>query len=128
MNVFKSRLAFFGLSILAATFIASLAWSDSQAAGSKPTRFWNLTGETIVKFELAPAGKDDFGPDQCENDQDHAVDDDERLPIKGIAPGPYDARITFKNGRVCLAKDIAVGEGKVFSIDGKQLTDCHEPK
>jgi hypothetical protein len=128
MNVSRYQRPFFGLMIFTAISVAPLAWPYAEAAESKPTKFWNLTGETIVKFELGPAGKDNFGADQCENDKDHAVDDDERLPVTGIASGSYDARITFKNGGVCLAKSIAVEEGKVFSIDGKQLTDCHEPK
>ncbi|MGO9133499.1 MAG: hypothetical protein ACLP8A_05540 [Methylovirgula sp.] len=99
-----------------------------EAAGGQKTRFWNLTGETIVKFELAATGTDKFGPDQCKNDKDGAVDDDERLFVQDVASGAYDARITFKTGRVCLATNIAVTEGKIFSIDTKQLTGCSRPK
>lgn len=129
MNVHHSGRLRRTITILIPTLIALLiAWPQAHAADAKPTRFWNLTGETIVKFQLSPAGKNNFGADQCENDKDHAVDDDERLLVKGIAPGPYDARMTFKSGRVCTAKAIPVEDGKVFSIDVKQLTDCHAPR
>ena len=55
------------------------------AAG--PLRFWNLTGATITKLELAPAGTQDWGANQTANDPDGAVDADERLRLKGIQPG-----------------------------------------
>jgi hypothetical protein len=100
----------------------------AHAAKLKETKFWNLTGATIVKFELGPAGSGKFGQDQCKNDKDGAVDDDERLRIEGVASGPYDARITYKNGRVCLAKAITVEAGKIFSIETKQLTNCTPAK
>lgn len=128
MNVLKYRLSFSKLKILIPVFLVFAAWHCAEAADSKPTRFWNLTGTTIVKFELSPTGKENFGADQCQNDKDHAVDDDERLPITNVATGFYDARVTFTGGRVCFANSIAIEEGKIFSIDGKQLTDCHEPK
>jgi len=99
-----------------------------NAASVQKTRFWNLTGETIVKFELAPTGTSEYGPDQCKNDKDAAVDDDERLQILNVKSGAYDARITYKNGRICSAEKIDIVEGKIFSIDTKQLTDCTPKK
>lgn len=110
--------------ILVSSAIGMASAQGASAANGKPTRFWNLTGATIVKFELGAASSSKFGPDQCKNDKDGAVDDDERLPIKGVASGSYDARMTFKNGRVCLAKAVAVEESKIFTIESKQLTDC----
>ncbi|HEY0145999.1 MAG TPA: hypothetical protein VGB93_07585 [Methylovirgula sp.] len=98
---------------------------DVQAAPK--TKFWNTTGDTIVKFELAPAGTTTWGPDQCKNDRDDSVDDDERLLIVGVASGTYDARMTYKNGAVCMAKSVKVVEGKIFSIEKKDLTNCTKP-
>jgi hypothetical protein len=98
----------------------------AMAAGQ--TKFWNITGDTIVKFELAPAGTSNWGPDQCKNDKDDSVDDDERLQIKDVATGSYDARITYKNGRVCAAKALSIVQGKIFSIEANQLKDCSNPQ
>lgn len=88
------------------------------------TKFWNITGDTVVKFELAPAGTANWGPDQCKNSDDNSVDDDERLPVKDVATGTYDARLTFEDGKVCTAKSISVEVGKIFSIERDQLKDC----
>ena len=61
-------------------------------AMAKDTQFWNLTASTVKTLELAPAGTPAFGANQTANDPDGAVDHDERLKIKGVATGAYDAR------------------------------------
>ena len=109
--------------LLIATALASTA-TVAEAAGSPKTRFWNLVSETVSKFELAPVGTTNWGPDQCKNDKDGAVDHDERLTLAGIATGAYDARLGLADGRVCYARNIQIEEGKVFTIEDKQLNDC----
>lgn len=97
-------------------------------AAEKKTRLWNSTGETISKFELAPAGTNNWGPDQCKNDKDGKVEDDERLPITGIESGQFDARITFSGGRVCFARGLKIVNREVFSVEKEQLKDCNPPE
>ncbi len=116
----KSNLAILGLATAAALCV-------SAASAAPKTKFWNITGDTIVKFELAPAGTAKWGPDQCKNDPDDSVDDDERLTVKDVATGTYDARMTYKDGNVCSAKSVKVVEGKIFSIEKKDLTNCTKP-
>ena len=106
---------------LSVAFIAAFA---GTALAAKTTRFWNLTDNTITRFELAPAGTGKFGPDQAKNDKDGSVDHDERLKILATPTGSYDARFTDNKGRTCMVKAIEVKEGDVFSIEEKQLTDC----
>lgn len=101
-----------------------LATVASAHAADRPTRFWNLTHNTVREFQLAPAGTTDWGVNQCGNDKDGAVDFDERLPVTGIPSGRYDARIKDVTGRVCFARNIAIEAGRVFSIDEKDLVDC----
>jgi hypothetical protein len=96
----------------------------AQEKKSKGTRFWNLTGETVAKFELAPAGTTTFGPDQCKNDKDGTVDNDERLKVVDIKDGKYDARLTDVKGRVCMAYGLDVKTDAVFSVEKDQLKDC----
>ena len=103
---------------------ALLATAASASAADRPTRFWNLTHNTVQEFQLAPAGTTAWGENQCKNDKDGAVDFDERLPVIGVASGRYDARIKDASGRVCFARNIAIEAGKVFSIDEKDLVDC----
>ncbi len=98
--------------------------AGTTACAAKTTRFWNLTDNTITQFALAPAGTDTFGPDQCKNDKDGAVDHDERLKIVGVPSGVYAARFTDSKNRTCTVKNVDVKEGDVFSIEEKQLGDC----
>jgi hypothetical protein len=113
------------LAILSLAYATGLCLSPASAAPK--TKFWNTTGDTIVKFELAPAGTTNWGPDQCKNDRDDSVDDDERLTIINVPTGTYDARMTYKDGSVCLAKSVKVVEGKIFSLEKKDLTNCTKP-
>jgi hypothetical protein len=108
--------------LIAITLVLSLG--VSLAADRKPTRFWNLTRNTIVSLQMSPAGQQAWGRDQCENDRDHEVDHDERLRITDIAPGRYDVRFKDKAGRVCVVKNIDVKDGAIFSIEEKDLADC----
>ena len=111
------------LPILIAVLIAAIP-AAAQEKKSKGTRFWNLTGETITKLELAPAGTTSFGPDQCKNDKDGSVDNDERLRVTDVADGSYDARLTDKSGKVCVVPHLAIKADGVFSIERDQLKDC----
>jgi hypothetical protein len=110
------------------SFACAAVFFAAFAHAAPKTKFWNITGDTVVKFELAPAGTTQWGPDLCKGDEDDSVDDDERLTLKDVASGTYDARLTYKDGGVCLAKSVKVVEGKIFSIEKSQLTDCTKPR
>jgi hypothetical protein len=107
----------------AAFLVASMAIMSNADAASR-TRFWNLTTGTITEFRLAPAGSTSFGKNQCENDSDKSVDHDERLDVTGVASGRYDATIVYASGKACMARGVEVKEGKVFSLEDHDLTDC----
>jgi hypothetical protein len=91
---------------------------------AKDTQFWNLTSSTVKSLELAPAGTSAFGPNQTTNDPDGAVDHDERLKIKGVATGAYDARLKLADGRECTVKGLRIEASKVFTIEEKELAGC----
>jgi hypothetical protein len=98
--------------------------SGSDAA--ERMRFLNKTEATIVELRLAPAGSENWGPNQTENDSDRAVDADEGLNLKGIAAGRYDVRLKDKTGRSCVVRDVAVNGGQAYalSISETDLKDC----
>jgi hypothetical protein len=104
--------------------LGALAILLAGPAIAKDTQFWNLTSSTVKSLELAPAGTSAFGPNQTKNDPDGAVDHDERLKIKGVAAGAYDARLKLADGRQCMAKGLRIDAGKVFAIEEKDLTAC----
>jgi hypothetical protein len=101
-----------------------LGMSSQLAAQGKGIRLWNLTTATISSFQLSPAGKDAWGPNQILNDKDKEVDHDERLRITGIEPGRYDAKVGYRESRQCFVRDIEIKADAVFSIADKDLKNC----
>jgi V8-like Glu-specific endopeptidase len=93
-------------------------------AWAKDTRFWNLTANTITSLQLSPAGKNDWGRNQTDNDRDRTVDHDERLKITDTAAGVYDVKFVDKSGRTCVVPNIEIKTGAVFTIEEKSLKDC----
>ncbi len=102
--------------------IAALA--PAGPAMAKDTRFWNLTTSTVTSLELSPVATNAFGPNQCLNDPDKAVDHDERVKVTGVVTGVYVARLKFADGRSCLARNVQIEVGKAFAIEDRDLTDC----
>ena len=111
---------------LVSAILLLIVWS---ATAAERLRFWNLTTTTITELRLAPAGTDNWGPNQCENDPDKSVEHDERLTITGIEPALYDVKPANRAGRACLVRDIEVKSGQpyAFSISDKDLIRC-EPR
>lgn len=95
-----------------------------MGASAKDTQFWNLTANTITSLQLSSPGKNEWGPNQADNDRDHTVDHDERLKITGTAPGIYDVKFVDKSGRTCVVPNIQVKAGSIFSIEEKELKGC----
>lgn len=98
----------------------------SSGDAAERMRFLNKTAATITELRLAPAGTENWGPNQTENDSDRAVDADEGLNLKGVAPGHYDVKIADKSGRACVVSDVNVqgGHPYAFSISEAELKDC----
>ena len=107
--------------VLALVLASSAAMAQQDRRG---TRFWNLTANTVKQFYLSPAGKEEWGPDQCKNDRDGEVDHNERLRITGVQNGRYDAKFVDERRRECIVRNIEVNEGAVFSIEEKDVKDC----
>ena len=103
-----------------------LLFVASAALAAQGMRFWNLTSFTVYRLQLAPAGTQAWGPNQCDNDPDKSVDPDERLKIVGVVPGRYDVRLADKKRRLCLARNVEVKSGGsyAFSVSVKELADC----
>ena len=108
-------------------FCAALLVTAGGAQAAERLRFWNLTDGTVTELSLAPAGTTNWGPNQCRNDPDGAVDHDERLTLKDVVPGVYDVRLADKQGRVCVVHNVEVKAGKpyAFSISESDLKDCN---
>jgi hypothetical protein len=115
--------------IVAVSLIAVAVSLPNQLAAQskgKGIRLWNLTTTTISGFQLSPAGKTEWGPNQTLNDKDKEVDHDERLRITGVEPGRYDAKVSYPDARQCVVRDIEIKPDAVFSIADKDLKDCNK--
>jgi hypothetical protein len=110
--------------LLLALAVAARFCDPSFAADGKGIRFWNLTSSTITNLQLSPAGQNAWGPNQCANDPDGAVDHDERLRIRGVEPGRYDVKLAEKAGRSCIVRNVEIKPNGIFSIEDKDLTEC----
>ena len=108
------------------TILLLLAGTGPLAAQGKGIRLWNLTTETISSFELSAPGQKLWGHNQTLNDKDKdkEVDHDERLRITDVGPGRYDAKVGYRDGRICIVHDIEIRAGAVFSIADKDLKEC----
>jgi len=93
-------------------------------ASAKDTQFWNLTANTITSLQLSPAGKNEWGANQADNDRDHTVDHDERLKITGTASGVYDVKFVDKSGRTCVVPNVEIKAAAIFTIEEKSLKGC----
>jgi hypothetical protein len=111
--------------LVSIVLLASVCDVAAQGKG-KGIRLWNLTTATVSGFQLSPAGKNDWGPNQTLNDKDKEVDHDERLRITGIEPGRYDAKVSYPNSRQCFVRDIEIKADAVLSIADKDLKDCNK--
>jgi hypothetical protein len=109
---------------IVASIALLLAGTGALFAQGKGIRFWNLTSSTISGFQLSPAGKNEWGPNQTLNDKDKEVDHDERLRITGVEPGRYDAKLTYSDTKQCVVRNIEIKADTVFSIMDKDLKDC----
>ena len=114
-----------GLIVVVVLLVALPGELCAQAKG-KGIRLWNLTSSTVSGFQLSPAGKNDWGPNQTLNDKDKEVDHDERLRITGVEPGRYDAKVGYRGARHCFVRDIEIKADAVFSIADKDLKDCNK--
>jgi hypothetical protein len=87
---------------------------------------YNLTASTtFTGVYLAPAGSGHWGSNQALNDKDKEVDPSERLAIKDIKRGRFDAKIVDRTGRSCIKRDIDLGKDTTFDIRDGDLKDCH---
>lgn len=102
--------------------------SDAQAQGKagKGIRLWNLTTSTISGFQLSPAGQEQWSANLTLADKDKEVDHDERLRITGVEPGRYDAKVSYRDARQCVVRNIEIKADAVFSIADKDLQDCNK--
>jgi len=114
--------------MMAPVRIAALAiLFGTLPAVAAPPRYYayNMTTRTDFKgVYLAPAGTQDWGPNQTVNDKDHSLDTTERLRLTGISAGRYDVKLVDGHGHSCIARNKDLTQETSFEIRDADLADC----
>jgi hypothetical protein len=110
---------------LPAALVLLAAWPlGSVRAADRFVAYNSTTGTDLTGLALAPAGTQDWGPNQVLNEPDKVLEHSERLLLKGIKRGRYDARLTDAKGRTCLKRGIDLSHDLSFEIRDGDLADC----
>ena len=98
-----------------------------SAPPRRPSAFfvYNLTTSTeFTGVFLAPAGTQNWGPNQALNDKDHSLDVTERLRITGIARGRFDVKLQTEKGRTCVKSNVDLTKETTFDIRDTDIAGC----
>jgi hypothetical protein len=107
------------------SFAVAASCASVSAFAADRFYLYNLTtSATFTGVYLAPAGSDHWGTNQALNDKDKAVDPSERLAIKDIERGRFDAKLVDQKGRTCIRHGIDLSKDTTFDIRDADLTDC----
>jgi hypothetical protein len=99
-------------------------WWRAHAAAPKLYAYNQTTNSDFRGVYLAPAGTQNWGPNQTLNDKDRALDTSERLTLSDLSPGHYDVKLVDKRGRTCMMKGIDLTKERSFEIRDKDLNEC----
>jgi hypothetical protein len=116
----RSRRAICSAVLAAALPIARRA----RAATPRSFAYNETTNTDFSGVYFAPAGTQNWGPNQASNDKDGALDTSERLTLTGLQPGHYDVKLVDKRGRVCVVKGVDLMKERSFEIRDNDLKDC----
>jgi hypothetical protein len=106
-------------------FIAIASMHGARAASEPKFYVYNQTANTDFHgVYLAPAGTQNWGPNQALNDKDRALDTSERLTLTGLQPGRYDVKVVNKKGRACVVKNVDLTKERSFEIRDADLSSC----
>ena len=104
--------------------ITSLAlvilWTGAYAQHISGIEFRNLTASAITSLKLSPAGKQEWGENQCENCSGSFAYNG-RLKVSDVEPGVYDVKFRDNLHRECVLKNIDLRADRAISIEEKKL-------
>lgn len=114
------------LILYAALFLGGIVLPRPSLAAGDRFFAYNMTTRTDFKeVYLAPAGSQEWGPNQTVNDKDRSLDTSERLALTGLAAGRYDVKLVAENGHTCFIRNVDLTKEKSFVIKEQQIGDCH---
>jgi hypothetical protein len=107
--------------------IGSTMLAQVAVAQNKKFFAYNMTTRTDFKgVYMAPAGSDNWGSNQTENDKDKSLDITERIRLTGLTAGQYDVKLVTEDGGSCIIRNIDLTKENSFVIKEDQIADCHK--
>jgi hypothetical protein len=103
------------------------AGAPLRAASAQGQKFFAYNTTTRTDFTgvyMAPAGTENWGPNQALNDKDKSLDSGERLTLTGLAPATYSVKLVDRSGRTCMLQRVDLAKDNSFEIRDNQLSDC----
>lgn len=111
--------------IVLVTLAAALtAVAAGAQAGMKFFAYNMTTSSDFIYVYMAPAGSNQWGPNQAVNDLDQVFNITERLPLTGLQPGAYDVKLVDSHGRTCIKRNVVLGQERSFEIRDFDLGNC----
>jgi hypothetical protein len=94
------------------------------AQGQKFFAYNNTTRTDFTGVFIAPAGTENWGPNQALNDRDKVLDAGERLTLTGLSPGTFSVKLVDRASRTCILRGVDLTKEKSFEIRDQQLSSC----
>jgi hypothetical protein len=113
--------------LLAAVSLLGSASIPLHPASGAEQKFFAYNSTTRTDFTgvyLAPAGTQDWGPNQAQNDKDKSLDAGERLTLTGLSSGRFSVKLVDRAGRTCVLQSVDLTKDSSFQIRDGQLSDC----
>jgi hypothetical protein len=104
---------------------ADVPFQPVSAQGQRFFAYNNTTRTDFTGVYMAPAGTENWGPNQALNDKDKALDAGEGLTLTGLAPGHFSVKLVERSGRTCIMRDADLTKENNFDIRDQQLSNCH---
>ena len=98
---------------------------SARAREARFVAFNSTTSTDFSALDLAPAGTDNWGPNQVLNEKDKSWEASERIRLSGITHGRYDARLVDEKGRKCRLSDVDLTKDTSFEVRDADLASCH---
>jgi hypothetical protein len=103
---------------------ATILFQPAAAQGNRYLVYNNTSRTDFTGLYMAPAGTQNWGPNQTLNDKDKSVEAGERLKLTGLSPGRFSVKLVDRKGRTCILPSVDLTKENSFEIRDNQLSHC----
>lgn len=110
--------------IIGAMLMTAMSCVSASGREARFVAFNSTTSTDFTALYLAPAGTDQWGPNQVLNEKDKSWEASERIRLSGIKPGRYDARLVDEKGQECRLSNVDLTKDTSFEVRDADLASC----